>query len=78
MADEKAFLHAVCPALDSIVEAAYQGNGEAQWVLSDLYGEYSYGIVPENKLRCEYWKKKAEASGEPGFPKLFRHRCDLS
>ena len=64
--------------LDSIVEAAYQGNGEAQWVLSDLYGEYSYGIVPENKLRCEYWKKKAEASGEPGFPKLFRHRCDLS
>ncbi len=78
MADEKAYLHAVCPSLDPIVEAAYEGNGEAQWVLAGLYEEYSCNIVPNNKLRCEYWKKKAEASGEPGFPLLFRHNSDLS
>ena len=81
MMDEKAGLHAACPSLDRIVDAAFQGNGEAQWVLSELYSEgFFIGIVKGNNLRGDYWKKKAEASGEPDFPKLYRflHAGDLS
>ena len=57
--EEKACLHAACPSLDRIVNAAFQGNGEAQWVLSELYSEgFFIGIVKGNNLRGDYWKKK--------------------
>lgn len=78
--DERDCIHSACPALDRIVKAAFQDNGEAQWVLADLYGDYPYeGIIPHNKYRREYWTKKAEASGEPRIPRMYRmHVQDLS
>ena len=80
ISDEKAYLFSACPALDRIVKAAFRGNGEAQWVLADIYGDWSCeGIIPYNKYHKEYWEKKAEASGEPRFPRLNRmHVQDLS
>lgn len=75
---DKEIIHAACPAFDPIVRAAYEGNGEAQWVLYHLF-DMPLQIVPTNLARSEFWGRKAGKSGEPGFPPLYRRaEQDLS
>lgn len=64
--DEKAYFKTASPILEIILRGANEGNGEAQWVMADIYEDFGE-VVPRNVNRRDCWIKKANESGEPYF-----------
>ena len=64
--DERNYIHTLFPQLDCVIDAALNGEQEAQIVMAKLYCEF----LPRNMVRSEYWRKKADYWHD--FPNLVR------